>query len=366
MTCSPSAGEFVGSISRPRRNRRFGGFSTEDTSPLLGAPPSPVSERCRLTSRLTLHSWRSDTLPVRPYTRQSVEVNVCKGRMWVALWTVVLLFAGGMSSSAVTGKEVAWNLIMSGLQSNSGEQRVAAVRVLGLLADDSKATELGERALGDVKPEVRTAAATALGQMHSTASIPKLRQALADKEIPVVLAAARALHEMKDKAGFEVYYEILTGERKGSESFIAEQTAILHDPKKLAEMGFEQGIGFIPYAGMGWDALRTILKNDSSPIRAAAATMLTHDPDPESARALVNATRDKNWIVRVAALEALSNRGDPTLRSEVEPSMYDTQREVRYAAAATVLHLADLTEAGKPTQQARASFAHVQTEAKAP
>jgi len=45
----------------------------------------------------------------------------------------------------------------------------------------------------------------------------------------------------------------------------------LHDSKKVAEMGFEQGIGYIPYAGMGWDAVRTILKNDASPIKAAAA-----------------------------------------------------------------------------------------------
>jgi HEAT repeat protein len=275
---------------------------------------------------------------------------MCNPHVWrpwiLTLIAAASLFVTSPVSSAETGKEVAWNLILSGLQSTSSEERVIAVRVLGLLIQDPKAAELADHALGDSKPEVRSAAATALGQMHSTASIPKLKQMLSDKEVSVVLAAARALHEMNDKSGYEVYYAILTGERKGSEGLIAEQTAILHDPKKLAELGFEQGIGYIPFASMGWDALRVILKNDSSPVRAAAANMLAEDPDPTSAKALVNATQDKNWVVRVAALEAIAKRGDPALHIKVEPSMYDPKREVRCAAAATVLHLLDIAEAG--------------------
>jgi HEAT repeat protein len=227
------------------------------------------------------------------------------------------------------------------------------------LIKDRKAGELAESALGDTKPEVRSAAATSLGLMHSTVSIPKLKQALSDKEVSVVLAAARALHEMNDKSGYEVYYEILTGERKGSEGLIAEETAILHEPKKLAEIGFEQGIGYIPFAGMGWDALRVILKNDSSPIRAAAAQMLADDPDPSSAKALVKALQDKNWVVRVAALEAIGKRGDPTLRFSVEPFMYDPKREVRYAAAATALRLVDIAVGREgPVAQWRPASGH--------
>jgi len=164
------------------------------------------------------------------------------------------------------------------LKSNSSEERVAAVRVLGLLVGNKKAGELAQHALADAKPEVRSAAATALGQMHSTASIPKLRQTLSDKEVSVALSAARALQAMHDKSGYDFYYEILTGERKGSQGLIAGQTAVLHEPKKLAELAFEQGIGYVPYAGMGWDALRVILKNDSSPVRAAAARK--HRPGP--------------------------------------------------------------------------------------
>lgn len=153
--------------------------------------------------------------------------------------------------SAESGKDVAWTLIVSGLHSNRSEERVAVVRVLGLLVNNGKAGELAEHSLEDANAEVRSSAATALGQMHSTASVSRLRQTLSDKEISVALAAARALHAMNDKSGSDFYYEILTGERKGSEGFIAEQTAVLPEPKKLAELGFEQRIGYIHMRGWG-------------------------------------------------------------------------------------------------------------------
>ncbi len=275
-------------------------------------------------------------------------------RLWRSS-TLGLIMAGSMFltarlSGADTSKEAAWKLILSGLQSTSSVERVTAVRVLGLLRENPQAAELAEHALGDARAEVRSVAATALGQMHSTASVPKLKQALSDKEVSVALAAARALREMNDKSGYELYYAILTGERKSGEGLIAEQTAILHDPKKLAELGFEQGIGFIPFASIGWDALREILKNDSSPVRVAAATMLADDPDPTSGKALGKATQDKSWVVRVAALEAIAKRGDLELRTKAEACMHDPKREVRYAAAVTVLRLADMAEASRESQ----------------
>jgi HEAT repeat protein len=255
------------------------------------------------------------------------------------------LFASDSFCRAESGKAVAWKLIRSAAQSTSSGKRVLGIRVLGLLPGDHDAIELAETALADVKPEVRAAAAAVLGQVRSTASIPKLQHALSDKEITVALAAAHALREMDDKSGYEVYYAILTGERKSGESLLAEETAVLHEPKKLEALAFEQGIGYIPFASMGWDALRVILKNDSSPVRAAAASMLASDPDPSSAKALVNAAQGKSWVVRVAALEAIAKRGDPGLRLKIEPLMYDEKEEVRYAAAAAVLRLVDITEA---------------------
>jgi HEAT repeat protein len=80
-------------------------------------------------------------------------------------------------------------------------------------------------------------------------------------------------------------------------------------------------------------------------VRAAAASVLATDNDPKSGEALVNATTDKSWLVRVAALEALAKRKDPALLAKIEPSLLDSRKEVRYTAAAVVLRLHAVQEA---------------------
>ena len=71
---------------------------------------------------------------------------------------------------------------------------------------------MARRALGDENPKVRTAAALALGELRASSAIPKLEEALSDKEVSVVLAAAHALLLLKDPSVYEVYYAISTGE----------------------------------------------------------------------------------------------------------------------------------------------------------
>jgi hypothetical protein len=127
---------------------------------------------------------------------------------------------------------------------------------LGLIPNDVKALKLAEKALGDDKPEVRSAAAAALGDMKSRTSIPKLRKALDDRDPSVALTAAHSLELMHDDSAYEVYYEVLTGQRKAGKGLIASETSVLKDPKKMAQLGFEEGIGFIPFAGIGWEAIK--------------------------------------------------------------------------------------------------------------
>ena len=136
---------------------------------------------------------------------------------------------------------------------------------------------------------------------------------------------------------------MLTGKRRGGKGLIREQLGTLKDKKKIAKMGFKEGIGFIPFAGMGYEAFKTVKKNDSSPVRAAAAKQLAQDPDPGTAKALVKATTDKNWKVRAAALEALAQRGDPSLVPQIAAALDDVKDVVRFSAAACVAHLSDLT-----------------------
>jgi len=253
----------------------------------------------------------------------------------------VLLFSGSASTTTVSGKDKAWQILHKAIAGGTTD-RVTAIGVLGLLPNDPQAVSLATHALDDSDAKVRVAACNALGQMHSKASIADLQKTLADKEMSVVVAAAHALSLLKDDSAYDVYYAILTGQVKDGKGLVGKQLDTLKDPKQLATMGFSEGIGFVPFAGAGWEAFRMLHKTDPSPVRAAAATVLAGDPDPRSGEALVTGTQDGNWIVRVASLEGIAKRGDPQLCNKIETSLYDQNRKVRYTAAAVVIRLSSI------------------------
>ncbi len=258
------------------------------------------------------------------------------------------------SKARQTPREQAWQILQNACTGDRVSSRATAIRVLGLIPSDVKAARLVEKALIDDKPEVRSAAAAALGDMKSRASIPKLRAVLDDQDPSVTLAAAHSLVLLHDNSAYEVYYEILNGDRKAGKGLIASQTSMLRDPKKMAQFGFEEGIGFVPFAGIGWGAIKAIRKDDSSPVRAAAARVLARDPDPATTRALTEATGDNSWIVQVAALEALAKRGDPSTLPTVESYLSDDKSAIKFTAAAAVIHLTAIKQAGTRKQRGTA------------
>ena len=236
----------------------------------------------------------------------------------------------------------AWSLLQAGATDKGKEHREHAVKALGLMPNNVRAIELATNALSDQVPEVRAAAAEALGHMHAKAAAPKLKQVLEnEKDVAVIMAGARSLITLGDDSGYDVYFAVLTGEKKSKGGMLDDQKKMLHDPKKMAQFGFEQGIGFVPFAGIGVDAIRALKKDDSSPVRAAAARVLAEDPDPDTASALLTAASDKNWLVRAAALDAIARRNDASLAEKIEPHLDDPKEEVRFTAAAAIIHLAD-------------------------
>ncbi|MGZ4789062.1 MAG: HEAT repeat domain-containing protein [Terriglobales bacterium] len=233
----------------------------------------------------------------------------------------------------------AWQLLETGVNSDKPGEREIAMHAIGLIRNSTHARYLAERGLDDEKPEVRAAAATTLGTIGMKTSIPKLKQMLDDKDNKVVLSAAQALISLRDEDGYQVYYEILTGERKNGTGLIASQEAMLKDPKRLFDLGFHEGLGFVPFGGISYEAFKTITKDDVTPLRAAAAKKLAQDPDPDTTKGLIKATGDKQWLVRAAALEALALRGDPSAAKTASLYVYDDRDEVRYTAAAAVIRL---------------------------
>jgi HEAT repeat protein len=252
---------------------------------------------------------------------------------------ILLSLISAISVLCQSEDKAAWDIIKKGLAEKSADNRVKAAHVLGLIENDSEAQSTAEKLLADPEPKVRASAARALGKMGAKSSIPKLRPLVKDHESEVVFAVAGALTKLGDSKAYEIYYAALTGERKSGESLAEEQMKMLKDPKALAKIGFEQGIGFIPFAGMGLTAFKMATKDDSSPVRAAAAQQLARDPDPRAAKALVEALSDKKWLVRASAADAIGQRNDPSLMRSLTPAFKDSNHTVALTAAAAYLRL---------------------------
>lgn len=272
-----------------------------------------------------------------------------RGITYTAIFASILMaaacFAQETSTAVNNPKEQAWSVLYTGLAEGNVGKRTTAVQVLGLLPDDPKAKEAALKALKDERPDVRAAAAQSLGDMKAKNTVEQLYGMFNDNDAAVVIAAARSLIALGDNRGYNVYYAVLTGERKTGQSLTEQQKKMLNDPKKLAQFGFEQGIGFIPFAGLGYGAFKLVTKDTTSPVLAAAALMLVKDPDPKSGQAIATAaTGNKSWIVRAAALNALALRGQTSLLPAAESGLQDEKEEVRYSAAAAVIRLTDLTE----------------------
>jgi len=250
-----------------------------------------------------------------------------------------LIAVAGACLWAQTPVDRSWSILEAGAAHKSAETRVKAVRSLGLVTNNKKAQEMAEKALADEKPEVQAAAAVALGQMGAKSSAPKLLDAIKSNDSDVVFAAANALYTLGDPRAYEVYYAVLLGERKSGDSLVDSQMKMLKDKKALARMGLEGGIGFIPFGGLGLSVFKTVTKDDTSPVRAAAAQKLVRDSDPKTSEALVKTAADPKWLVRAAVVDAIAKRGDRELLKAVWPRLDDENETVRFIAAGTILRL---------------------------
>jgi HEAT repeat protein len=257
---------------------------------------------------------------------------------------LVTTIAGAETQPATPDvREQAWTVLNEGLRHERASHRTIAVQALSLMSRNRTAERLALRALDDKDPKVRAAAATTLGQLKVVAAIPALRKALEDEQIAVVLSATHSLYLLRDKKAYDIYYAILMKDRKTSDGLLQSQLDRLKDPKQMMELGIQEGIGFVPFGGMGYEAVRELRKRGESSARAASARFLAHDPDQISEDALMQtALADSSEEVRLAALDALAERGDPRCIERLARNLGEDKSAVRYRTAAVVLHLGDL------------------------
>ncbi len=259
-----------------------------------------------------------------------------------------LLLLGAASAQTQSPQQLAWSILQAGASNTNSQQRVSAITALALITSDPKATTMAEQALQDQNSDVRAAAATSLGTMKAERAIPALEQALKDTDPTVIMAAAKSLVEMKNEDGYDTYYAVATGQQKSGSGLVASQekelNQLLHNPKDLAETAFEQGIGFVPFGGLGFGAFKMVHDSgeNATVVKATAIKMLAHDPDPRSGKALIAATSDQQWVIRSAAYDALARRGDRSVLPDIALGLTDQQAVAKLTAAAAVAQLSGL------------------------
>lgn len=237
-------------------------------------------------------------------------------------------------------ERTAWKVLKQGMAEEKSSDKIAVITALGSIGPQREAVRLTERGLSDSDPDVRLAAASALGQMKARSAIPKLRRLLRDPKPEVSFAAAKALWIMGDRSGRDVFVEVLAGERSASPGMLDAAKKHYLNPRTLALTGVQEGAGalFGPL-GFGVSALRELAKDKGAPARALSAEMLSLDHSRRALAALQDAAADKNWVVRAAAAEALGNSGQrgalPTLRLLLN----DDKAAVRSMAAASIIRL---------------------------
>jgi HEAT repeat protein len=247
---------------------------------------------------------------------------------------------------AQTPVDKAWTILSDAARDKSFERRGKAIHSLGLISGNARARTLAETALGDEREEVRATAADVLGIMGAKESAPKLKAAVKDKATSVVFAAANALAVLGDPAAYEVYYAVLTGQKKSGDALLESQMKMLKDPKALGRVGLEVGVGFIPFGGVSYKVLKMTTADNVSPVRAAAAGRLINDPDPKTRQALADSTKDEKWLVRAAVIGALARRKDPSALKVITPLLQDENEVVSFNAAAAVIQLSPATTGG--------------------
>jgi HEAT repeat protein len=222
---------------------------------------------------------------------------------------------------------------------------------VGLAAGDEKAVKTAEEALQDPNPNIRRAAVAALGDMNAKSALPQIKTLLRERDAKLTLAIAAVLKKFGDPEGYEIYYELVTGERKDGEKLVDG----IKDKKALETMGAKTAIGFLPFGGVATGTYDYFEQNGKSHASAyvTGVNALADDRDPKAGKALVRAVFGSKEPVQLAALHGLAKRGDAKVVNDIEPAMHSEKDLVSYTAAAATLHLLAVSQkpGGGPEKQ---------------
>jgi hypothetical protein len=125
-----------------------------------------------------------------------------------------------VAATDATPVEAAWAALHKALDGNEDRKRQALAALGSVDPANELAVKLLVDALQDKDPLVRQTAATALGEMKAKQAIGSLHDAITDKG-EVAFAAAKALADMGDSGGRDMFVAMIAGERSDAPGIVA-------------------------------------------------------------------------------------------------------------------------------------------------
>jgi HEAT repeat protein len=258
---------------------------------------------------------------------------------------VFLLIPAAPQTKDSTPLRRARTILEQGAADSDPDVRREVAVALGLPSRRDPSTSLLEKLAADKDHLVREAALVSIGELRDPRLVKPAHDALEDEVPEVAFAAARTLFKLNQPAGKQLLIDIVQKEASAKTGFmrakLRDAARRMKRPKSAMLFVVQQGVGFIPVPGLGegFSAMGSLVGDPDFSARATALLVLSSDRSPEVRSEIEQAFNDSEWSMRAAATQIAASRNERSWRSRLVPLFEDTNRRVRYRAAASFLRL---------------------------
>ena len=206
-------------------------------------------------------------------------------------------------------------------------------------------TSLLEKLAADKDYLVRESALVSIGELRDPRFAKVALTALDDDVPEVAFAAARTLFRLNQPEGKNCWSisckAMSPPTRVSSGAKMRDVARRMKRPKSATLFVVQQGVGFAPVPGLGkgFSAMSSLVSDPDFSARATALIVLSTDRSPEVRHEIEQAFNDSDWSMRAAAAQIAASRNERPWRFRLVPLFEDTNRRVRYRAAAAFLRL---------------------------
>ncbi|MGH9719198.1 MAG: HEAT repeat domain-containing protein [Bryobacteraceae bacterium] len=216
---------------------------------------------------------------------------------------------------------------------------------LSLPSRRDASTNLLEKLAADKDHLVREAALVSIGELRDPRLAKPAHAALEDDVPEVAFVAARTLFKLNQPQGKQLLLEIVQREARAKTGLVRaklrDAARRMKRPKSAMLFVVQQGVGFIPVPGLGegFSAMNSLVGDPDFSARATALLVLSSDRSAEVRSEIEQAFNDSDWSMRAAATQIAASRNERAWRFRLVPLLEDSNRRVRYRAAASFLRL---------------------------